>query len=130
DVRTLDVTVIPTIPTVDLGDVSSPVAIDAGGTIERTGRVSGDFGHWTGTVDFGDGSPARALDIAGDGTFELHHVYTAAGRYTAVVRIAGVGGTPAVEELTVTVASHSTSPSSTPSVPLVTIAPGGSTINK
>ena len=45
-------------------------------------------GPWTGSVDYGDGSPECSLILNTDGTFSLNHVYSKKGSYRVHVSIA------------------------------------------
>jgi len=78
------VTVKNVAPTVDIG---GPGAAAEGSPWTRTGNWHdpGIDDPMSATVDFGDGSGPRPLDLDPDGTFELHHVYPRDGTYTVTV---------------------------------------------
>ena len=62
-----------TAPTVDAG--SDPAAFNQGGTFSSTGSFTDpDDDTWTGTVNWGDGTPEEALALVGK-TFSLSHTY-------------------------------------------------------
>jgi PKD domain/Chlamydia polymorphic membrane protein (Chlamydia_PMP) repeat len=72
----------------------------AGAAIDRVGEsftMGGSFtdpgsDSWTATVDYGDGSGVQSLSLSDDKRFALHHVYTAEGTFTVVVRVADDDG--------------------------------------
>ncbi len=62
--------------------------LSANGHLKAHGAVH-DPGadRWTATVDYGDGSGVRRLDLHGNQTFQLDHRYRAAGDYRVTVAV-------------------------------------------
>jgi DNA/RNA endonuclease G (NUC1) len=74
-------------------NVAPVIAALGGATLlpSETYTASGSFTDpgadaWTATVDYGDGTGARALVLSGK-TFSLSHTYAAAGTFTVTVRV-------------------------------------------
>ncbi|MBW3571744.1 MAG: DNA/RNA non-specific endonuclease [Gemmatimonadetes bacterium] len=97
--------------TVTVMNVAPQVAAFAGGQLLQgeTYAAAGSFADpgadsWTATVDYGDGSGARPLALAGTG-FALSHRYAAAGTFTVTVRVTDDDGAAGVRTATVVVQS-------------------------
>jgi DNA/RNA endonuclease G (NUC1) len=95
--------------TVTVFNVAPEVAAFAGATLlpGETFAAAGSFGdpgadEWTATVDYGDGSGAQPLALAGK-AFALSHVYAAAGTYTVTVTVTDDEGYAGTRTATVTV---------------------------
>jgi DNA/RNA endonuclease G (NUC1) len=76
------INVAPVVGAVSNGSVNTGATYTAAGTFTDPGADA-----WTATVNWGDGSGAERVPLAGH-MFSLTHVYTAAGNYTVTVDIA------------------------------------------
>ncbi|HEX2092168.1 MAG TPA: DNA/RNA non-specific endonuclease [Longimicrobiaceae bacterium] len=90
-------------------NVAPTVPAFAGATLlpGETYTASGSFADpgsdsWTATVNYGDGSGAQPLALAGK-AFSLSHTYAAAGTYTVTVTVADDDGDSTARTATVTV---------------------------
>lgn len=95
---------------VEVANVTPVVILGTDATVRR-GETFSDTGSftdpgadvWTGTVNYGDGSPDEVLTINPDGTFNLSHTYTTAGTFVVTTCITDdVGAGCDVLSLTVT----------------------------
>ncbi|NOZ72588.1 MAG: DNRLRE domain-containing protein [Chloroflexi bacterium] len=60
--------------------------LNEGSTLQVTASFSDpDADNWSGTVDYGDGSPLQSLQLAPDHSFVLEHLYPQDGVYTVTV---------------------------------------------
>ena len=85
--NTVSHTVTNVLPTVAAGDDAT---IDEGSTFGQTGSFTdpGADAPWTGTVDYGDGSPVQTLTVnSTTKTYALSHTYADDGLYTVTVII-------------------------------------------
>lgn len=59
---------------------------------------------WSGTVNFGDGSPAQTLSFQADKSFQFNHRYTQTGNYTITVQVSDEDGgvTTITHQVTIT----------------------------
>jgi DNA/RNA endonuclease G (NUC1) len=96
--------------TVQVNNVTPAVNAFSGATILRgeTYTAAGTFtdpdpDHWTGTVNYGDGS-SGPLTITGH-SFSLSHAYASSGSFTVVVSLSDGNGTPVTRTATVVVNS-------------------------
>ncbi len=81
----LTVKVLNVAPTVEAGQ---DVTLKAGEEFSRQGTFADPGADmWTATVDYGDGSGAQPLALAGN-SFSLGHVYGTPGQYTVTVTVA------------------------------------------
>jgi len=79
--------------------------LDEGSTLHATASFSDpDADTWTGTVDYGDGSPVQSLVLAPDHSFALEHRYTQDGVYPLGVTLSD-GEANASGQFTVTVSN-------------------------
>jgi DNA/RNA endonuclease G (NUC1) len=99
--------------TVTVMNAAPTVAAFAGGALLQgeAYAAAGSFAdpgadRWTATVDYGDGTGARPLALAGNG-FALSHTYRLAGTFTVTVRVTDDDGAEGVRTATVTVQSPS-----------------------
>lgn len=78
-------------PVVDAG---GDVTIATGALFQRSAAFSdADAGDaWTGSVDWGDGSPTETLALRADQTFDLAHVFAFQGVFTVTVTITDARG--------------------------------------
>jgi hypothetical protein len=77
------------VPVVDIG---KDIAIGADGALKLEGSFTDPGADtWTGTVSYGDGTPAKALTLDGK-NFKLDYRYAKAGVYTVTVSITDVVG--------------------------------------
>jgi PKD repeat protein len=95
--------------TIVINNVAPVVAALTGATIAEGGSftTAGSFvdpgtGPWTATVDYGDGSGAQPLALAGK-AFSLAHSYADNGTYTVTVTVSEAGAASATATATVTV---------------------------
>ena len=78
---------------VTVNNVAPVVTVEDGTATEGTqATVSGSFddpgvGPWSGTIDFGDGSPAEELELEEDKTFTHAHAWPEDGSYVVTVSI-------------------------------------------
>ena len=97
------VTVTNVSPTVDAGP---DAAIATGATFSSSGSFTDPGADtWTATVDYGDGSGAQTLTLAGNKTFALSHVYASEGTFTVTVTVTDDDGGIDSDTATVTVAA-------------------------
>ena len=76
-----------------------------------------DGDSWTGTVDYGDGTPPVALALGSGKSFSLNHVYPTAGDYTITVRVVDARGTSGTAQMRVTVRNVAPTASIDPTPP-------------
>jgi DNA/RNA endonuclease G (NUC1) len=102
-----------TTSSITVANVAPSIGVLAAGTVDEGSTYSGsgsftDPGddHWTATVDYGDGSGAQPLALAGK-TFSLSHTYAASGSYrvTVTVKETDVEAATGSQIATVTVAN-------------------------
>jgi hypothetical protein len=87
-------------PAVNLG--TAPAVVAAGTPLDFVGSFTDpDGSQWTATVDFGDGSGPQPLVLNPDKTFDLRHVYTTEGSFTAVVVVTDESGLSSSSQLLV-----------------------------
>ncbi len=98
--------------TATIANVAPAVGSLLGGTLVpgETYHGSGSFTDpgadaWTATVDYGDGSGAATLPLAGT-TFTLSHTYRVAGSYTLTVTVADDDGAAGASRATVVVTNR------------------------
>ena len=87
-------------PEVSLGE---DVTLDEGALLSPAGSFSDPGSNfWTATVNYGDGSGVRALELSGQ-TFNLNHVYADNGAYSVTVTVTDDEGGVGSDISTVTV---------------------------
>jgi Tol biopolymer transport system component len=89
--------------------VNLPSTLDvAFSTLDTSGTFTDPDANETyvATVDYGDGSAAQELDLAG-ASFQLHHVYAAPGTYPVVVTVTDSNGGEGSATLAVSVLGYS-----------------------
>ncbi|HEX4796685.1 MAG TPA: PKD domain-containing protein [Humisphaera sp.] len=91
DFQTIVIVAAPGVaPTVSAGPDAT---INEGDHYASSGSfIDPDDETWTATVDYGDGSGAQPLDLNDDKTFDLDHVYNAAGTFGVVVTVLDSSG--------------------------------------
>jgi hypothetical protein len=125
DTRSLDVTVAaPTNTPPVITSFTAPASFQA---VVEEGRFFGIFSDpdpndtWTGTINFGDGTGDKPLDLNPNKTFSIYKTYTSAGAYTVTATIADDHGSTDTRSLTVTITDNNTPPVVTitsPSLPV------------
>jgi hypothetical protein len=102
DVQTILQSVVQNeLPNVDVG---ADASIAEGVMLTQLGSFTDpDADIWTATVDYGDGSGVQPLALNTDKSFDLNHVYTEDGTYTAMVTVDDGQGGIGTDELVVTV---------------------------
>ncbi len=110
-------------PIVVIGEVGSSLApqvtIDttgivllAGNSVSRAGSFyDPDSFEWTATVDYGDSSGVKPLQLNADRSFELSHLYANPGNYQIILRI--VDGTSSSTTKTINVVVQNEAPTAT-----------------
>jgi hypothetical protein len=110
EIATAEITVENVAPTVNAGDDK---AITAGETLSANGNFA-DPGDdtWSATVDYGDGSGIRPLDLV-DKTFKVSHVYEKAGKYTLTVCVVDDDGGAHCDDVAIAVTEANSAPVAT-----------------
>jgi pimeloyl-ACP methyl ester carboxylesterase len=87
--------------------LESPAVADQGYVSTTAGSFNDpDDTAWTATVDYGDGSGTRPVEIRPDNTFVLHHNYVHAGSFPATVTVVDAHGLAGATSTTVNVAAR------------------------
>ncbi len=88
-------------PTID--PISDVTLAPGGSLLQRGAFVDPDSVAWTATVNYGDGTGVRALQLLSDFQFDLEHEYTTPGTYTVTVSITDNSLLTAIRTFTVSV---------------------------
>lgn len=102
DETSTTLTVLNVAPVVDAG---VPAVINEGDTFSGAGSFAdpGALDTWSGTADYGDGSPPQALALNPDGSFSFSHVYTDDGTYVVTATVVDDDSGASSDSATVTV---------------------------